>query len=425
MESNSKICPSCNQENDLTAKFCNNCGYRFEENSSDSNIEFINEKLNELYKFIESNNTTNDFKDLLKNNGLSNKDGEEIRKEIENIIKSKNIPKNIEYHVKELVKLKAKDNALELLDLIIGNDANRFMFKSRLYGESLSRDPHGFNIYNQLKKEIEAGIVTKNNFNEEYERLIKKEIENKNTELKNRLNRDIGEDEINPDFIEKFSKYDLTEEDVFLIKKEMIDKIESKHVSLDDYDSVLKTIIDEKSLMKSEEIKKQQDDQLKNKLRLDLINLLGNDITSIYFEKKLKSHHLTTIDGNNIKEDLISLIDNSNIGENQLEDKLDEIIEKYEYDDVKKELNKLSSKEIDQILSKNSISTFIPLKFTKIEKLMYSVKVSKIKQDLILMGVQKYSNLDEESNLNNECPKCGFNNKETAKFCIKCGYKFT
>ena len=277
-------------------------------------------------------------------------------------------------------------DALKELDKI-NRDPDALLFKSVLKMENLDKDTNGASIKKRLEKRIYNLEIIAKDMDDEISKEIKIEVKNKQNKLKNKLFKKIGKDEINDSFLQEITRYDLIKEDAIQIREDMLNKIEN-NIKETDYEKEFNKIINHHQIKRRHQI---------------LTDLLLENINSKEFNDTLTNHNLT-----HKKQDILNKIQD-NILNNRIKNEKDlpENITKYvlffEKEDVKSELKKVNTNCFENLLRKYTISSFLPLKQSKIDKLLDKVDVKTIKYELGRCGVTKYmqDNANESKNINN------------------------
>lgn len=402
----------------------------YKENSLKDEIEKVlsefkkslDDKLDDLYKITGKEKLNTSFLKSLSNKGLNQQAGLKIKSEIEQKIINDKITTNIQSNVNNrLNKMEIdKNESLQLVDENIGIDAKKFSFSRKLFKYNLDSDIHGMSIKNSLVYSIESGNVNPENFDEMLEKEINNEIKRKNERLKDNVDKIIGLNDVNSSFASEISQYNLKISDAILIRTEILSEINNNTLKEDEVENKINELIINKG----------------NKRTLELLisnvnDMIGERTISQEFSQRLSKHDLDNSDGQDIKNKIIKEINNGKITSENLEESIEMYIILLDKDYVKNELNKLSSDQIDSILKKHSMSTFLPFKSSKINKLLDNVSLSDLKFDLAEYGNLKYklkysSNYmygNSEDKVNNFCTNCGEKLDKGAVFCSSCGTK--
>lgn len=381
----------------------------------------IDVKLENLYKITGKETLNNSFLNSLSNKGLNQQAGLKIKSELEQEIINDKITTNIQSNVNNrLNKMEIdKNESLQLVDDKIGIDAKKFSFSRKLFKYNLDSDIHGMSIKNSFVYSIESGNVNPENFDEMLEKEINNEIKRKNERLKDNVDKIIGLNDVNSSFASEISQYNLKISDAILIRTEILSEINNNTLKEDEVENKINELIIDKG----------------NKRTLELLisnvnEIIGESTISQEFSQRLSQHDLDNSDGWEIKNKIIKEVNNGKITSENLEESIKQYISLFDKNYVKNEMDKLSSDQIDLILKKYSMSTFLPFKSSKISKLLDNVLLSDLKIDLAECGSLKYklkygsnymkSNSEDEFNF---CTNCGEKLDKGALFCSSCGTK--
>lgn len=274
------------------------------------------------------------------------------------------------------------ENALDELNKRVVNTPGKLVFQGRLMFDNLDKNPHGTAIKNRLEDRIYALEITSENIDDKISEEIQIEVENKKNKLKNKVYETIGNKEVNEAFLIEISKYNLDKEDAVKIKNEIVNEIDERNIKESDYSATFNEVLDKHKIARKHQL-----------LFENLVDVINTDEST----KKLKNHDLF-----DKKEIIIAklhddILNNKIENEHDIKIALNDSIYFLEKNDVKNELKQLDDVYFNALLKKFSISSFVPLKRVKIEKLLDKISVESIKSELIKYGITKYdhSNVDE------------------------------
>ena len=394
------------------------------------------ERLGQLYEVTGKDNLDESFKNKLLNKGLNEKAGFKLRSDFEVDIINERVVVDIPNKVYDRLNLMEidKNDALRLLDDKIGSDGSKFFFATKLGKNNLDSDMHGMAIRRNMDELIQSGEVNPNNFDKILDKEVTKQVNLKNTRLKNYVKDTIGLPEIKESFINRLSKDYLNKEDAKQIRTQVLSAIDKNELEEGGAEDRINELIKEKS---------------KNRLIDLLINktyeIIGKDEINPEFDKRLQEHDLDHSDAEKLKNKKIQEIKKGKLTLDNLDKSIERDLKNMDRNHVKHELDILPGNVIDNIMKKHSLSTLMPFKGSKISKLLESVSLNDLKIDLAQNGVAKYkikygsgysrnyhknesgyskNNSENSSNEENRfCTNCGSQLEKGARFCTECGTK--
>ena len=402
----------------------------------DSKIEILTDRLK---KCINSQK----FKNKLSKLNLSEIDCENFKKTMISKIKTSeinyyNFDLEVDLLLEEISKIKQenikntkKEGLYEYLYSIIGNNNPTSHFKQMLENRDLTLDI-GSLIRLELKELIdEEKITTKWEIDNKLDEILlreqnkkikldeQRELEIKNQKLAlDKLYSLTGDLIPKPNYIYKLNSLNLSIDEGTLIKKEIERKIKLNQLKFEDVEFELNNQIE----IKVKENKKAKQ-EMKSYLRNYTYDIIGEESIHPDFKSELSNHDLHENIGFQIQKKILTLIENENIKDSsQIRTKINNEILIKEKEDVELRLNDLSKNEIDIILRNNNVNTFIPLKQTKITKLINIVPLNIIKENIALLG-HDISPIFKENPKYVFCTECGFKNTSDSRFCSECGNK--
>ena len=343
-------------------------------------VEKENALIDYLNEFIGKDALSSQFKSKLDVFNLEYNKGFEIKKNIYDLIKSREITEEsqIVSKIDELIEIevinetKIKEELFKQLHDLIGENQLSDEFKSKLKSYNIDEE-WGFSLLDSLENDITTHNITKGfDFKSHIDKSI---LDKKETDLTEELNG-IFEDE---KFINKLNQYFLNEKDSNEIKSQLMKIINSK-----DIDSIVE--LENKNLENEvNNLILQKHDEVKDEV-LDLReNLLGDlyVVVNEEFTPKVKSGQLREETVERIKNDIEEIIKKDEIIDSKYDYKIDELrnlksrtvkvvfgslideekkIENEKVDKLRKELKQDSS----LLFSKNSTS-FINIKLKEFD----------------------------------------------------------
>lgn len=297
----------------------------------DENLLRVRENLKEhVYKIIGKDNVNIEFKNKLKNNYLSERFAEDIKKEIFDFIDSDDVyDDKFEVKLDELASLKYEDIDYKI-DGIIKREFN-------------SRQEQLKQIRNELNDNLSELIGLKNN-NDHFNNLLKS----------NNLNSKTGND----------------------IRSELSDLINSEEAINKSYEFKL----DELNALKEQGIENKLNELISNqrniynakfvKIRAKLTDDLNKIVESQEFKNKLHDNQLHYILKNKFKKEISNLINSKEVSNPKFEVKLDELLDLNEYgiesklNDLIETESKINSRQLSNIKKelRTSLDELIGLK---------------------------------------------------------------
>ena len=279
------------------------------------------------------------------------------------------------------------ENALEELDKKVGHDAGRWIFQGFLKLNNLDKNPHGIAIKNRLEDSIYSLKLTSDEMEDKINEEIQIEVKNKKEKLNNKVYNQIGKEEVSDSFLKEIAPYNLDKDDAIKIRKDILNEIDEKNIKEKDYSSTFNNILDNYKIDRKHQI---------------LFEELNKELNSQNSLNKLKNHDLLD-KKDNIRDKIHQDIFNNKLeNEKDIPIYIDNYISFLEKQDVKKELNDLNDSSFDLLMKKFSVSSFIPLRKVKIEKLMDNVTIEAIKTELVNLGVSKYDHFNVEETINQD-----------------------
>lgn len=263
-----------------------------------------------------------------------------------------------------------KDKALKKLYSITGKDDLLDSFKKTLSDNNLEIE-HGIEIRNKIVHRINNFEIEENDIKTEIEKLINRKSQQIIDDILNELYKIIGKKSPNKKFLNQLQKEGLDEKDGIRIKNEIMEDIKAGKVQKTDLKQLIDLKIQDKKL------------KLQNEKLETVYKLTGKTTIKSSFKKLLSEHGLDEQDGLNIKEELITLIKTTNIGKNEINSKLLELIT---LKASEKLIKKCDVSYLDQIAIMNNLSKCdTKQKYVKyfLDNISSSFNDLKIKSDII------------------------------------------
>jgi len=380
----------------------------------------VDENLSKLYEITGKDNLTGSFKTSLSRKGLNENAGWKIVNEVkEDIINEKpfgNIRVKINNRLNQMEI--EKNKTLDLLEDKLGPDANKFFFSVRLGKRNLNPETHGMTIKRNMETLIESAEVTSNNFDDALRKELDEEVVRKNNRLREQLAEIIGLNVVNKSFLNKISQYNLNATDALKIKTTILNSINDNKIEENMLEDEINKLILTKGNVRSTELS-----------IIKVNDIIGKGSINANFIQRLNNHDLDISHGRIIRDDAIKQIKKGNLNLNNIEGYIEVSMDTMDRDNVKNELNNLSSDAINSIMKKHSLSGLLPFKSAKINKLMDNVSLSDLKTDLAGWGIARYkvkyssAFTSGSNNNNNFCSNCGAKLDNGDKFCSSCGTK--
>ena len=402
----------------------------------DSKIEILSNKLDDI-------TSTDDFKDKLASFNLSHNDGEIIVKTMLDQIKTDkvnyyNFDSQFDLIIREYYLIKdknikdnQKEELLNYLYGIIGKTSHTLIFQEKLENRNLTPDI-GAAIRIELEKLIkDEKIKSSFEIDEQLNSILRREQEIKIQQEKEReallkdqslaldkLHSITGDLMLKPTFIYKLNSLNLSMDDGNVIKKDIEHKIKLNQLKFDEVELELNNQIEFK-------VKSNQQQEYDNKQ--NLINIVhetvGDESLNKEFIDRLNGMDLHENIGFQIQKTLLNSIETKKIKNPQeIHEKINKLLLDKEKDDVEARLNRLDKKELDEVLKFNNINSYIPLKQTKVLKLINIVPVNILKENIKSLGYDIEVSYVENPDVV-YCTNCGFENTLDSTFCSECGNK--
>ena len=382
------------------------------ENLIKSYKENQDNNLSQLKSLTEGINAVS-FKSKLNNNGLNDKIGKNIIETVENYIKKDTLNSTVEAELENQIKNFASEQnkSLEKLSEKVGDEYLNWKFIARIKIKNLNDEPHGYNIKNRLEEAIKNGVINTSNLDNAIDDEIKIEINNKNNKLKRELDQVMGVgNNINPTFSTRISNDNLSKADALQLKNDIIREIDANNLQKDD----LEKVFNKKYAAKKEEVRVKL---LTNKL----YEFIGEDEPSSAFYHELTSHDLDENHWLIIKQKIIKDISKNNVDLSNIESVINNYVINLEIEDLKQILNELPNDKFEFLLKKFSISSIMPIKSNKINKLLEKNSIPNIKAELNKDYYPTRQFKHVTATKGKFCTSCGTKLDEDALFCTNCG----
>ena len=305
--------------------------------------------LNELYKIVGKTTLNPDFLNRLKDLNLDETVGEEIRKELEEDIKSKKISLDelesaLEIKIKE-AELKDENEKFSLLYKYIGENEINSIFKKRLEKNNLDED-FWLKIKNEMTSLIKEKAIEKDSIKTKIDELL-------NAQVVNNLLLEEDLPTLNQLVIlENFEKADNKDQQIEIIKSNLSERFN-------------------KTTIKN------------NIIKINEVNESLNQLYQIQIAYILEKNGL---DKNGEKDELINrILSNLNI----------ELVKLYisQHKKIKEELNETQLSYLAFLKKENNIEVK-GIKTKVINEIIKNVNLEKIKKDLVLID-EYYSKLNQ------------------------------
>ena len=357
-----------------------------------------------LYKIIGKNSNSYVFNLKLVNYNFNQETKNKIRNELITLISSESpVDEKFNYKLAELkylndyglenkvddvlnrekenydltIKEKRK-NLIDSINEIIGKNTINPDFKHKLQSFGLNEN-FAIEIKNGLIENINSDEVTDDKFSVKLDELvdlenngieskideiIQNELDIRNSILKESLLKKLhditGNTDLSESFIEKLNKSSFDEETGYKIKKYYESEIDSLKINKDfDFESAIDDMII---------------DEIRNKLLNQTYEIIGRKSNSDYYNNKLKESMISSQRGDEIKNDVISQINDSDL------------------DNLIKLKNKGMQDELDKLISEEAISRQnrqMELRMNLLSDLNNSIRSDSFKEEL------KSKNLDK------------------------------
>lgn len=316
-----------------------------------------------LDKFIGIHSFNEDFINLLNENDLTIKNGNNIKKRLEkDILFEKITLEEFERRLNEVI-------------------SDEISYKSKKNQERINRESRGLNL--------------RNNFEMINQR-------NKNLES---FYLKFGKDGLNDEFRYKLKYYGLSEDIGYNIKKELINLILNDQLDISDLDSKFNELLNNEK-----NIRIQKEEDSKNKVISDLLdysdNYFGKVLLNEKFRNRLMELDIPIIKGYSIKKKMNEFILNGEVSLSNFESILEDLFE---------EEKKTSAKYVKN--EDFSSDTFLIIDEDASEK---SILCPKCHQEL--RGDENFC-IHCGHSLKCYCPNCGHENDSDNNFCVNCGYE--
>lgn len=220
------------------------------------------------------------------------------------------------------------------------------------------------------------------------------------------------------DFENKIKSSNVSKYECNDIKNSVIKLIDSNEIIINEIESYTFDLLRQKILEKQK-----HDDNIKKEIKDNLYEIIGNENLNMVFVNRLTRVNLHENIAYEILLKMLRLIDNDEIKSTiELKDEINKEIKKKETNDVIDRLDRLTSNELRSLLKKNKIHMFSLNKSSKINKLIDSVSLSVLRNDIRNLGYPL--NIKEVRNpYILYCQNCGAQIYIDDKFCYKCGIK--
>ena len=206
-----------------------------------------------------------------------------------------------------------KQKALEKLYSITGKDELSESYKQKLAAKHLDIN-HGITIRNKIVSLINNYQIEENNIESKLNELINKQSKQIIDNTINELYKITGKTSINSKFLKKLKQSGLDKNDGVQIRNEIIIDIKAWKVGKDNLSHYVNLKIKQKKLIKQNE-----------KIEI-LYGITGKEALSPSFTRLLYDHGLNEEDGIKIRNELINLIKTTNLGKNEINPKVLELI---------------------------------------------------------------------------------------------------
>lgn len=233
-----------------------------------------------------------------------------------------------------------KQKLLKKLYLITGKDELLESYKQKLATKHLDIN-QGIQIRNQIVSLINNYQIEENKIESKLDELLNKKSQEIINDNINELYKITGKTQLNSKFLKKLKQAGLDKNDGAQIKNEIIADIKSWKVGKDNLSHYVNIKISQKKLIKQNE-----------KLEI-LYGITGKTNIKLSFLKLLSDHGLDEQEGVQIKNELINLIQTTNIDKNKINPKLSELIT---LEAFKKLINNCDISYLDQIAMMNNLS---------------------------------------------------------------------
>ena len=377
--------------------------------------EIADEELEELYEITGHDSLSNWFLNSLRVRGLNENAGRKIIHQTRLSILEGTISVDLETYIDNcLDKLEFDKNRVsQILENTVGHDAKNPLFVKRLKNNNLDSEIHGMKIKNIMDELIQSAEVNSENFAQVLSNEIEYEVKQKNIRLKKGVDDIIGLSKIKKSFLYRIGEFNLDETDAKIIRSEVLDAIDNNELDEFAVFDEIENIVQKKGNIKL------------RKLLIKRVNyIIGGESINSKFSYKLSMHDLDNGDGQIIKNNILNGVESGKINFNNFDDSVAQEIYLRDSFHVKNDLKRLSSNQIEFLFKKYSLSSFLPFKSEKINKLSDNVELYRLKRDLASFGFSKYKPkydvLDEDFKI---CINCGSKLDLDAKFCIYCGKK--
>ena len=302
------------------------------------------EKENNLIKHLhnltgENDKLSSDFESKLDVFNLDYEKGHFIKKEIYDLIKSREISEEsqIDLKIDELIEIevvketKIKKELFNQLHDIIGEEQLNDEFKSKLKSNNIDEE-WGISLLNSLENDITNHVITEGF---DFKTYIDAEIINKkqsDDNLLSELYKLTGKDKLSKKYLILLDEKGLTEETGLNIKNKIIELIKSDNLDVSVKEKFDQLIEEEKRII---------DKKVEEELLSQLHELTGELDLSEEYVKKLQDNDLTPEIGFMIRQDIKNQIQDGKFRDEPIEKVLNDAIhEEYEKVAVEKE-NKL------------------------------------------------------------------------------------
>lgn len=260
-------------------------------------IELENKKENyliELNSITGEEELSDNYLDLLNQNGLSKEIGLEIKYEIRELINNYQLNESVEEKVnslidekKQLEEKKLQDNLISQLHDLTGQLDLTSDYINKLNEKGLDSET-GFIIRQNIKKDIQNGNIKSDSIETILDDALTEESERLAAENERRLIDYLysltGKDELSDQFKSKLDIFRLKPEKGYTIKADILKLIKNREITeILEVDSKIDELIENEVI---------EENKIKDNLLKQLYDLMGEDQLNDEFKSKLKSYNI-------------------------------------------------------------------------------------------------------------------------------------